>query len=87
MKILPEYLPVFFDAVKSQILSDQKRWGQTWARRPRDGQEERVYARLRDYYDRWKNAGIPIPWLKIVGEAFIAWVRETQNFEMEKEDK
>ena len=80
MKILPEYLPQFFRAFTAQIETDQARWGQTWARRPREGQEERMYARFVDYYDQWKNAGTPIPWLKIVGEAYIAWVRETQDF-------
>jgi hypothetical protein len=43
-----------------------------------------MYARFNDYYDQWKNAGTPIPWLKIVGEAFIAWVRETQDFVQEE---
>jgi len=80
MNKLPEYLPKFFEVVKEQIEKDQERWGQTWAKRSKEGQEERAYERFRDYYDQWKNAGTPIPWLKIVGEAFIAWTRETQNF-------
>ena len=83
MKTLPEYLPIFFEVVQSQIEKDQVRWGQTWEKRPREGQEDRTYARFRDYYDQWKNAGTPIPWLKIVGESFIAWVRETQDFKQE----
>lgn len=84
MKTLPEYLPQFFDVVKQQIERDNIRWGQTWAKRSREGQEDRMYSRFNDYYDQWKNAGTPIPWLKIVGESFIAWVRETQNFIQEE---
>lgn len=80
MKTLPEYLPQFFEAVKEQTEKDQGRWGQTWAKRSIEGQEDRTYARFNDYYDQWKNAGTPIPWLKVVGEAFICWVRETQDF-------
>lgn len=84
MMTLPEYLPQFFEVVKERIETDQQRWGQTWAKRSKEGQEDRIYARFNDYFDQWKNAGTPIPWLKIVGEAFIAWVRETQNFIIEE---
>ena len=84
MKTLPEYLPQFFKAFTAQIETDQKRWGQTWARRPIENQEDRIFDRLMDYYGQWAEAGTPIPWLKIVGEAFIAWVRETQDFVQEE---
>jgi hypothetical protein len=30
-----------------------------------------------------KNAGVPIPWLKIIGEAHIAMVREDHPEELE----
>ena len=80
MKPLPEYLPQFFEAFTAQIKADQERWGQTWARRPLEGQEDRIFARFHEYYRQWAEHGMPIPWLKIVGEAFIAWVRETQDF-------
>ena len=85
MKTLPEYLPKFIEAFKNQVEIDNARWGQTWAKRSKDGQEERAYARFNDYYDQWKNAGTPIPWLKIAGEAFIGWVRETKDFIQEED--
>lgn len=73
---LVEYIPEFTEALKAQIEADDKRWGDTWKTRPVEGQEDRAFARFQDYYDQFKNAGTPIPWLKIVGEALIAWVRE-----------
>lgn len=77
---LLDFLPKFIEALKEQMESDQKRWGDTWKHRPVEGQEERAFARFRDYYDQFINAGIPIPWMKVVGEALICWVRSTQNY-------
>jgi hypothetical protein len=79
MKTLIDYLPKFVDALKIQLEDDEKRWKNTWTTRTIDGQEERIFAKYRDYYDQWKNAGVPIPWLKIAGEALIAWVRENNH--------
>lgn len=75
MKFL-DFLPEFVDALTKQLENDQKRWGDTWLNRPRIGQEERIFARYRDYYDQFLYSDNPIPWLKVTGEAFIAWVRE-----------
>ena len=74
--ILPNYLDEFFDDLRAQILSDQKRWGNTWKKRPREGQVDRVMARFRDYQDQHNNAGVPFPWLKVAGEALIGYVRD-----------
>lgn len=73
---LAEYLPEFFEAVRKQIEADEKRWGDTWKKRPALGQEQRAFDRFGDYKDQFDNAGTPIPWMKVVGEALIAWVRE-----------
>ena len=75
-KSLPEYLPEFFEALTTQIYKDNLRWGDTWKERPVEGQEHRMFARFQDYYDQFKNAGTPMPWLKIAGEAFIGFIRE-----------
>lgn len=75
MKLI-DYLPEFVAELKAQMIDDQKRWGDTWKKRPREGQEQRAFSRYFDYYDQWANAGTPIPWLKVVGEALICWVRE-----------
>jgi len=74
---LPQYLPELYAALAAQIAADDARWGDTWKRRPIEGQVDRIWARFRDYKDQYDNAGTPIPWLKVIGEAFIAWVRET----------
>lgn len=78
-KDLISYLPDFIDAIRNQLVDDSKRWGDTWKQRPREGQELRVQARYNDYFAQFQNAGTPIPWLKVAGEAFIAWVRENNS--------
>lgn len=78
-KKLLDYFEEFMKAFFVSLEDDQKRWGDTWKGRSREGQEQRVYARYRDYYDQFANAGVPIPWLKVCGEAFICWVRENHS--------
>lgn len=73
---LKSLLPETFEQLTAQLEEDGKRWGDTWRKRIKQGQEERIYAELNTYYDQFKNAGVPIPWLKIMGEAHIALVRE-----------
>lgn len=74
-----DHLPDFTDALEEQLEEDYKRWGDTWKSRPREGQEERIFARFDAYRDQFVHGGTPIPWLKIAGLAFIAWYRETQG--------
>jgi hypothetical protein len=76
MTTLIDFLPETFEAVKEQLVEDEKRWGDTWMHRPREGQEDRTIARFRDYFDQWEKAGVPIPWEKIIGGAHICMVRE-----------
>ena len=76
---LLDYLPDFADALREQLERDQARWGDTWKLRPREGQELRGFARFHDYEDQFINGGKPIPWLKVAGEALIAWVREQEE--------
>ncbi len=85
-KTLADFVEEFAERLKAQLESDQLRWGDTWRQRPRENQEARGMARFQDYYDQWKNAGIPMPWLKIAGEALIAWVRENHPEELEPGD-
>jgi hypothetical protein len=63
-------------ALREQLEEDYKRWGDTWLERPQEGQDDRMRCTLNDYFDRFKNAGVPIPQLKIIGGAFINWIRE-----------
>ena len=91
MKLL-DYFPEFVEELWNQLLEDKKRWGDEWKKRPiearpldeeGDGkahwahQNDRIYNRITDYYLDWYDNGTPIPWRKVAGLAFIAWVRET----------
>ena len=73
---LKDYVPAFAEALTAQLKEDEKRWGDTWQYRPRIGQEKRIQARYQDYFDQYYNANVPVPWLKVAGEALIAWVRQ-----------
>jgi len=77
------------DRLRAQLASDDKRWGDTWLKRPKKGQADRVYERIREYYmdarmaekllDMTKEEPTfidSLPWLKITGEALIGWIRE-----------
>jgi hypothetical protein len=80
---LVDFLPETTKKLETQLTKDQERWGNTWKHRSREGQEERAFARFNDYFDQYKNAGVPIPWLKVIGEAHIAMVREDHPEELE----
>lgn len=73
---LTDYLPEFIEAFKVQLEADHERWGLTWMNRPKKGQELRTKARYNDYFDMFEHAGVPVSWLKVIGGAFICWVRE-----------
>jgi len=72
-----DYIEEFASALQAQLMNDAKRWGDTWRHRDVGGQNERIFAKIRDYSDQWRNVGVPVPWLKIAGLAMIAWIRET----------
>jgi len=76
MPKLTDFFSEFVAALRQQLEADNKRWGDTWLRRPVEGQEDRAFARFRDYEDQFHHGGVPVPWMKIAGEALIAWVRE-----------
>ena len=73
---LVELLPEFLADLQKQLEEDFTRWQNTWQKRPKLGQELRTKARFQDYFDQFENAGIPVPWLKVGGEALICWARE-----------
>lgn len=72
-----DFLPNLNYAMKKRLEEDEKKHGDTWLKRPIEGQEDRIYQRFQEYYDDWKENGTPIPWLKIIGEAMIGWIRTT----------
>lgn len=71
-----DYLDEFVKALKEQLEKDEKRWGETWKFRSYAGQTERIKKTFDDYFDMAKNGNVPINWLKIAGNAMIAWIRE-----------
>lgn len=76
------YIWAFFGAFYAQIENDEERWKDEWKKRPIEEtqayhhQNIRIMIRIGEYYTDWKENGTPIPWLKVCGNAFIAWVRE-----------
>lgn len=75
---LQDFIADFTQALQEQLDADEKRWGDTWRHRPIEGQVDRMMARFKDYQDQhnYTSLDIPMPWLKIAGEALIGWVRE-----------
>ena len=76
MSMLSEYMPEFIAALEAQLDSDELRYGPTWKHRDVGNQTERVFARYRDYHDQYRFGEVAMPWLKVVGNAYIAWVRD-----------
>lgn len=71
-----KFIDEFIQELRTQLEKDDRRWGNTWRKRGLKGQEKRTMERYRDYYDMFKNNKIPLPWLKIIGGAYICWLRE-----------
>ena len=65
--------------VEIQLTEDQKRYGDTWKERGLvyngQSQEERFFQKIQEYIDDYRENGTPINWLKVIGEAHIAYVR------------
>lgn len=74
-----DYLPEFMEALKIQLESDKERWGDTWKKRPIEGQEDRTKQTFANYFDKFENAGKPINWLAVAGNALICWIREEEK--------
>ena len=76
-KKLYEFVPDFMIALEEQLKEDEKRYGDAWKERSREGQVERIYRRFYEYQYQFASKGTPIPWLKIAGLAMIGWLRDT----------
>ena len=70
-----DFLPEFMEAFEAQLRADDIRWGDTWLNRSPKGQEARVFGDVKDYYHKFFYGHEPMPWLKVIGNAYIAWVR------------
>jgi hypothetical protein len=73
---LIEHLPELIEVMKERLVEDHKRWGDTWKRLPREGQEDRILMRILDYAADFFENDTPLPWDKIIGNCWIAMMRE-----------
>ena len=82
-----DFLDEFLVELRAQLISDNERWGDTWLKRPRRGQADRMFDWIRQCYIDARLAESllgkqdplfidSLPWLKITGEALIGWIRE-----------
>jgi len=81
MTDLLKYLPEFIEDLESQLKADDKRWGKTWKKRDKEGQVERLKPWINDMCDRLEYGNLTttekqMEYLKLVGNAYINWVRE-----------
>lgn len=79
-----DFIPELIVALRHHLEEDDARWGDTWLKRTRKGQEERTITTFNDYFDKYLNTGAPIDWLAVIGGALICWIRE-QHPELWKE--
>ena len=81
VNLIDELDTTFID-VALQLKEDEKRYGDTWKERGLvwngQSQEERFFAKMQEYADDYRENGSSINWLKIIGEAHIAYVRENK---------
>jgi hypothetical protein len=79
VNLIDELDSTFVD-VALQLKEDEKRHGDTWKERSLvwngQSQEERFFQKMQQYADDYRENEIPINWLKVIGEAHIAYVRE-----------
>lgn len=88
MNQLIEFLTTeVYSTIALQLESDEKRWGDTWKYRPREGQEMRIKATYDNYFDQFVHAGEPVPWAKVIGNAIIAMARESHPEWIEDKDE
>lgn len=77
---LIDELDFTFVDVEKQLIEDGKHYGDTWKERGLIwngmNQEERFFTKIQQYFDDYKDLGVPINWVKIIGEAHICLVRE-----------
>jgi hypothetical protein len=71
-----DFLDEFIEVLKADLERGEKKWGDTWLHRTREGQEKRIRAYFNDHFDRFEYAGQPVRWESIAGDAFIGWIRD-----------
>ena len=75
--LVTDYLEDFCEALRDQLVEDEERWGDEWLKKSRADQSHRIFDRIQDYYEDYLEGYRDMPWLKIAGNALIAWIRDT----------
>lgn len=81
------FVTEFSSALRKQLKEDELRWGDTWLERQKEGQEDRTWETFKKYFIDYQKEGIPVPWLKIAGNALICWIREVHPELWEKHEE
>lgn len=71
-----DYLPEFVEALKTDLLKGEDKYGDTWLERDRSNQVNRIFDTHESYYDNWLDRGGDFPWVSVAGNAMIAWIRD-----------
>ena len=71
-----DFMEEFTKDFTEQLKQDDARWGDTWLKRTKRGQTERTFPQWKKWQDQFENRAIPIPWLQVIGDAYINWIRE-----------
>jgi len=78
-----DFMDEFVDYLRTdfteKLEEDAKRWGDTWLKRTRHGQEDRLCKSMRDRIDRYENQdrnyASPLDEESMLGDLFINWIR------------
>lgn len=74
-----DFMDEFVDYLRGDFTAkleyDKQRWGDTWLKRTRKGQEDRLVKSLQDRIDKFVNGNQPLDEDSILGDLFINWIR------------
>ena len=92
MTNLLTYFPEFVLHLAAQLEEDDKRYGCTWKLRNREHQVGRFRPWVEDCFDKLEHGTMSdaekqVEYLKLAGNAFINWIRDTYPEEYQKLDR
>jgi len=76
LKIL-EHFDEIIGGFREHLIEMNKRWGETYLQYNKADQEDRIRWAIESYFMKFKNVGKPVPWYAVMGNAYIAILRET----------
>lgn len=72
---LLKYFDQFSGEFRQELTRGDERWGTEYLTRNRKGQSSRIMLRTTEYFLDFVENKNPMPWLSVVGNAYIAWLR------------